>query len=162
MRSRDWSSDVCSADLQVMAGYWQKPQETAAALRDGWLHTGDVGTMDADGYFYLVDRLKEVIVTGGYKVYPRRVEEAIHRHPAVAEVTVVGIPDDYRGEVPKAFVRLKDGESLTLETLRAFLADKISPMRSEEHTSELQSLMRISYAVFCLKNKPPHTTYKKH
>src|SRR3546814_19158681 len=84
--------------------------------------------MDADGYFYLVDRLKEVIVTGGYKVYPRRVEEAIHRHPAVAEVTVVGIPDDYRGEVPKAFVRLKDGESLTLETLRAFLADKISPM----------------------------------
>src|SRR3546814_13151096 len=84
--------------------------------------------MDADGYFYLVDRLKEVIVTGGYKVYPRRVEEAIHRHPAVAEVTVVGIPDDYRGEVPKAFVCLKDGESLTLETLRAFLADKISPM----------------------------------
>src|SRR3546814_5782727 len=106
-----------------MAGYWQKPQETAAALRDGWLHTGDVGTMDADGYFYLVDRLKEVIVTGGYKVYPRRVEEAIHRHPAVAEVTVVGIPDDYR---------------------------------SEEHTSELQSLMRISYAVFCLKKKKQH------
>src|SRR3546814_20322678 len=88
--------------------------------------------MDADGYFYLVDRLKEVIVTGGYKVYPRRVEEAIHRPPAVAEVTVVGIPDDYRGEVPKAFVRLKDGESLPLETLRAFPADKISHLRTDE------------------------------
>src|SRR3546814_6261221 len=70
-----------------------------SALRDGWLHTGDVGTMDADGYFYLVDRLKEVIVTGGYKVYPRRVEEAIHRHPAVAEVTVVGIPEDRKSVV---------------------------------------------------------------
>src|SRR3546814_1673011 len=100
--------------------------------------------MDADGYFYLVDRLKEVIVTGGYKVYPRRVEEAIHRHPAVAEVTVVGITDDYRGEVPKAFVRLKDGESLTLETLGAF--------RSEEQKSDLQLLMGSSYAGFCLKN----------
>src|SRR3546814_10610030 len=111
-----------------MAGYWQKPAETAATLRDGWLHTGDVGTMDEDGYAYLVDRLKEVIVSGGYKVYPRHVEDAIHRHPAVAEVTVVGIPDDYRGEVAKAFVRLRDGASLTPEALRAFLADKISPM----------------------------------
>src|SRR3546814_15781420 len=64
--------EICLRGPQVMAGYWQKPQETAAALRDGWLHTGDVGTMDADGYFYLVDRLKEVLVTGAYKVYPRR------------------------------------------------------------------------------------------
>jgi long-chain acyl-CoA synthetase len=120
--------EICLRGPQVMAGYWQKPAETAATLRDGWLHTGDVGTMDEDGYFYLVDRLKEVIVSGGYKVYPRHIEEAIHRHPAVAEVTVCGVPDDYRGEVPKAFVRLKDGESLTAEDLRAFLADKISPM----------------------------------
>ena len=120
--------EICLRGPQVMAGYWQKPVETAATLRDGWLHTGDVGYMDEDGYFYLVDRLKEVIVSGGYKVYPRLIEEAIHRHPAVAEVTVCGIPDEYRGEVPKAFVRLKDAESLTPEALREFLADKISPM----------------------------------
>lgn len=120
--------EICLRGPQVMAGYWQRPQETAATLRNGWLHSGDVGTMDEDGYTFLVDRLKEVIVSGGYKVYPRHIEDAIHRHPAVAEVTVCGVPDDYRGEVPKAFVRLKDGETLTPEALRAFLADKISPM----------------------------------
>jgi len=111
-----------------MAGYWQRPEATAEPRRDGWLHTGDVGFMGDDGCTYLIDRLKEVIVTGGYKVYPRHIEEAIHRHPAVAEVTVCGVPDSYRGEVPKAFVRLKDGEELTVEALHAFLADKLSPM----------------------------------
>ncbi|MPZ11832.1 MAG: AMP-binding protein [Kiloniellaceae bacterium] len=120
--------EICVRGPQVMAGYWQRPVETAATLRHGWLHTGDVGFMDEDGYGFLVDRLKEVIISGGYKVYPRHIEDAIHRHPAVAEVTVCGIPDEYRGEVPKAFVRLKDGESLTPDALRAFLADKISPM----------------------------------
>jgi long-chain acyl-CoA synthetase len=120
--------EICLRGPQVMAGYWQRPEETAATLRGGWLRTGDVGTMDEDGYFYLVDRLKEVIISGGYKIYPRHVEDAIHRHPAVAEVTVCAVPDEYRGEVPKAFVRLKDGESLTAEALRDFLADKISPM----------------------------------
>jgi long-chain acyl-CoA synthetase len=120
--------EICVRGPQVMAGYWQKPEETAAALAGGWLRSGDVGTMDEDGYLYLVDRLKEVIVSGGYKIYPRHVEEAIHRHPAVAEVTVCGVPDAYRGEVPKAFVRLKEGESLTAPALRDFLADKISPM----------------------------------
>jgi long-chain acyl-CoA synthetase len=120
--------EICLRGPQVMAGYWQKPEETTATLRGGWLRTGDVGTMDADGYLYLVDRLKEVIISGGYKVYPRHIEEAIHRHPAVVEVTVCGIPDDYRGEVPKAFVHLKDGATLTPEALRSFLTDKISPI----------------------------------
>jgi long-chain acyl-CoA synthetase len=120
--------EICLRGPQVMAGYWQRPEATAETLRDGWLHTGDVGFMGEDGYTYLIDRLKEVIVTGGYKVYPRHIEEAIHRHPAVAEVTVCGVPDSYRGEVPKAFVRLKDGEELTAEALHAFLADKLSPM----------------------------------
>ncbi|MGF1631406.1 MAG: long-chain fatty acid--CoA ligase [Kiloniellaceae bacterium] len=120
--------EICLRGPQVMAGYWQRPEETAATLRGGWLRTGDVGFMDKEGYTFLVDRLKEVIVSGGYKVYPRHIEDAIHRHPAVAEVTVCGVPDEYRGEVPKAFVRLKDGESLTPGALRDFLADKISPM----------------------------------
>ncbi|MGD1876393.1 MAG: AMP-binding protein [Kiloniellaceae bacterium] len=120
--------EICLRGPQVMAGYWQRPEASAETLRHGWLHTGDVGFMDEDGYTYLIDRLKEVIISGGYKVYPRHIEEAIHRHPAVAEVTVCGVPDDYRGEVPKAFVCLKDGESLTPEALRAFLVGILSPM----------------------------------
>jgi len=136
--------EICLRGPQVMAGYWQRPEETAKTLRDGWLRTGDVGTMDEDGYIYLVDRLKEVIVSGGYKIYPRHVEEAIHRHPAVAEVTVIAMPDSYRGEVPKAFVRLKDGQALEDAELRAFLTDKLSPMelpKQVEFRAELPKTM---------------------
>lgn len=125
--------EICLRGPQVMAGYWQRPADTAETLRGGWLHTGDVGFMDEDGYTFLVDRLKEVIVSGGYKVYPRHIEDAIHRHPAVVEVTVCGVPDDYRGEVPKAFVRLKEGETLSAGELRNFLSDKISPMEMPRH-----------------------------
>ncbi len=120
--------EICVRGPQVMAGYWQRPEETAQTLRNGSVHTGDVGYMDADGYTFLIDRLKEVIISSGYNVYPRHIEEAIYRHPAVAEVTVIGVPDDYRGEIPKAFIRLKDGESLELEPLQEFLEDKLSPM----------------------------------
>lgn len=136
--------EICLRGPQVMSGYWQRPEASAATLRRGWLHTGDVGYMDEDGYFFLIDRLKEVINTGGYKVYPRNIEEAIHRHPAVAEVIVCGVPDDYRGEVPKAFVRLKEGRSLDTEELRAFLTDKLSPMeipREVELRAELPKTM---------------------
>jgi long-chain acyl-CoA synthetase len=136
--------EICLRGPQVMAGYWQRPAESAETLRHGWLHTGDVGTIDEDGYVYLIDRLKEVIVCGGYKVYPRHVEEAIHRHPAVAEVTVCAMPDDYRGEVPKAFVRLKAGQPLSAGELRDFLADKISPIempRQVEFRDELPKTM---------------------
>ncbi len=132
--------EICLRGPQVMAGYWQRPEASAETLRHGWLHTGDVGYMDEDGYTFLIDRLKEVIVTGGYKVYPRHIEEAIHRHPAVAEVIVCAKPDDYRGEVPKAFVRLKDDMALDAEALHAFLADKLSPMempREVEFRDEL-------------------------
>ncbi|GAB4372078.1 MAG: long-chain fatty acid--CoA ligase [Kiloniellaceae bacterium] len=134
--------EICLRGPQVMAGYWQRPEASAETLRHGWLHTGDVGFMDADGYTYLIDRLKEVIVTGGYKVYPRHIEEAIHRHPAVAEVTVCGVPDSYRGEVPKAFVKLKDGEDLTAEALHAFLADKLSPMEMPRQVEFRDALPR--------------------
>jgi long-chain acyl-CoA synthetase len=113
---------------QVMAGYWQKPDETASVFTDGWFHTGDVGYMDEDGYFYIVDRLKEVIVAGGYKIYPRNVEEAIYLHPAVAEVAVVGVPDQYRGQTVKAYVVLQKGATLDVAGLQAFLEDKLSPI----------------------------------
>ena len=90
-------------------GYWGRPEETAAAVQDGWLHTGDVGKRDADGWFYIVDRIKDMIVVSGYKVWPRDVEDALYSHPAVQEAAVVGVPDDYRGETVAAHVVLRPG-----------------------------------------------------
>ena len=132
--------EICLRGPQVMSGYWQRPEASAETLRHGWLHTGDVGYMDEEGYTFLIDRIKEVIICGGYKVYPRHIEEAIHRHPAVAEVIVCAKPDEYRGEVPKAFIRLKAGQSLGEEELHEFLIDKLSPMempRQVEFREEL-------------------------
>ena len=120
--------EICGSGPQVMAGYWRRPEETATTIVDGRLHTGDVGYMDDDGYFFIADRLKELINAAGFKVYPRMVEEAIHTHPAVAECAVIGVPDPYRGETVKAFVMLTAGRTLTAEALSAFLVDKLSPI----------------------------------
>ena len=90
-----------------MKGYWNKPEETAAVLQDGWLHTGDVGYMDEDGFFYVKDRKKDMIVASGFNVYPREVEEVLYEHEKVQEVVTIGVPDPYRGETVKAFVVLK-------------------------------------------------------
>ncbi|HET6926150.1 MAG TPA: AMP-binding protein, partial [Hyphomicrobiaceae bacterium] len=110
----------------VTRGYWKAPAETAAAFVDGHLLTGDIGFMDEDGFFYLVDRKKDMIISGGFNVYPRSIEEAIYEHPAVAEAVVIGVPDVYRGEAAKAFVQLKAGAvPFSLDELRAFLADKL-------------------------------------
>jgi long-chain acyl-CoA synthetase len=118
----------------VTKGYWNAPEETAAAFVDGYLLTGDIGTMDEDGYFYLVDRKKDMIISGGFNVYPRTIEEAIYEHPSVAEVIVIGVPDAYRGEAAKAFVQLKpDAARFTLDELRAFLADKIGRHEMPAH-----------------------------
>lgn len=106
----------------VIPGYWEKPEETAHAIRDGWLYTGDVGKMDEDGWFYLVDRKKDMIVASGYKVWPRDVEDILYQHPAVKEAAVVGVADPYRGETVKAFVALKEGltDSVTAEEIISF------------------------------------------
>ncbi len=122
------SGEVCIVGPQVMTGYWNRPDETARTVRNERLHTGDIGYMDEDGFTFIIDRLKDMIICSGYNVYPRTIEEAIYRHPAVAEVTVVGVPDDYRGEAPKAFIRLKDDQELDPDALKAFLKDKISPI----------------------------------
>ena len=120
--------EICVTGPQVMAGYWQREDETKQALGLGRLRTGDVGYMDEDGYVYLIDRIKDLIITGGFNVYPRMVEEAIYLHPAVAEVAVCGVPDKHRGEVVKAFVKLRDHNgALTAGELRAFLKDKLAP-----------------------------------
>ncbi|GLQ05501.1 long-chain-fatty-acid--CoA ligase [Sneathiella chinensis] len=110
----------------VMKGYWNKPEATAEAFVGDFFLTGDTGYLDEDGYMHIVDRTKDMITSGGFNVYPRIIEEAIFEHPAVEEVTVVGIPDEYRGEAAKAFVKLRQGQpEFTLASLREFLADKL-------------------------------------
>ena len=101
--------EICIVGPQVMKGYWNRPEATADTIVEGRLRTGDVGYMDEDGYTFIIDRMKDLILCGGFNVYPRHVEEAVYQHPSVEEVTVIGIPDDYRGESPKAFVKLKEG-----------------------------------------------------
>jgi long-chain acyl-CoA synthetase len=118
--------EICIAGPQVMAGYWNKPQETEAAFVGRYFRSGDVGYMDEDGYIFIVDRIKDMINCSGFKVYPRRVEDALYAHRAVAEVTVVGIPDHYRGEAPKAYVKLKEGMAATAAELHEFLREKLS------------------------------------
>ncbi len=113
---------------QVMKGYWNKPDATAETIKDGWLHTGDVAVMDEDGYVYIVDRIKDMIITNGYNVYPRNVEEAIYLHPSVEECIVAGLPDSQRGEIVKAWIKCKEDRTLTIEDLKEFLKDKLSPM----------------------------------
>jgi long-chain acyl-CoA synthetase len=110
----------------VMQRYWNRPDETAAAFADGGFLTGDIGTMDEDGYFFILDRKKDMIISGGFNVYPQLIEQAIYEHPDVEEVLVIGIPDAYRGEAVKAFIKLRPGApSLTYDALREFLADKV-------------------------------------
>ena len=122
------NGEICIRGPQVMKGYWRREEETAEVLSDGWLRTADVGYMDDDGYVFLVDRLKDVILCGGYNVYPRIIEEACYEHAAVEEVTVIAIEDAYRGQSPKAFVKLREGAELTAEALQAFLAERLSPI----------------------------------
>jgi long-chain acyl-CoA synthetase len=98
---------------QVMRGYWQRPDETARVLRDGWLFTGDIACMDADGYFSVVDRKKDMIITGGMNVYPRDIEEPLFAHPKIKEAVAVGIPDERWGEAVKVYIVLRDGQSVT-------------------------------------------------
>jgi len=118
--------EVCVRGPQVMKGYWQRPDDTAALFVDGALRTGDVGYFDEDGYLFLVDRIKDVILCGGYNVYPRMIEDAAYQHPEVREAIAIGVPDRYRGQSPKLFVSLQHNSGLTQEALRQFLGERIS------------------------------------
>lgn len=111
---------------QVMQGYWKMPEETANALRDGWLYTGDIATMDQDGYVFIVDRKKDMIIAGGYNIYPREIDEVLYEHPKILDAVTVGIPDPYRGETVKAFVVKKPGESLTEKEVIEFCKAKLA------------------------------------
>jgi long-chain acyl-CoA synthetase len=111
---------------QVMKGYWKKPAETALVLRRGWLYTGDIARRDADGFYYIVDRKKDLIIAGGYNVYPREVEEVLFEHPQIQEAMVIGVPDQYRGETVKAFVVPRNGHALTMEEVIGFCRERLA------------------------------------
>jgi long-chain acyl-CoA synthetase len=118
--------EICIKGVQVMQGYWHRPSETAEVLRGEWLHTGDIGYMDEEGYVYVVDRKKEMIISGGYNIYPRHIEEELYTHPDVVECAVIGIPHPVRGEVPKAFIVLRAGASVTTEELRTYIRERVA------------------------------------
>lgn len=129
---------------QVMSGYWNRPNDTATALRDGWLYTGDIARMDEDGYFYIVDRKKDMIIYGGNNIYPREVEEILYEHPKVAEAVCIGIPEKYFGEVVKAFIVLKEGVEATPEEIIEFCRPRLIKYkvpRQVEFRSDLPKTM---------------------
>jgi long-chain acyl-CoA synthetase len=144
-KTRGEEGELWVAGPQVMKGYWNKPDETAKTLTaDGWLRTGDIARIDEDGYFYIVDRLKDLIIASGYKVIPREVEEVLFLHPKVQEAVVAGVPDPYRGETVKAFVVLKAGETATLDEITHWCAERLAPYKVPkqiEFRSELPKTM---------------------
>ena len=121
--------EICVRGPLIMKGYWKKPAETAEAFRGGWLHTGDIARKDKDGFMSIVDRKKDMIVTGGFNVFPREIEDVISAHPSVASVAVVGVPDDKWGEAVKACVVLRAG--LTVDTEE--LVDKVKAAKGSVH-----------------------------
>ena len=134
--------ELCVAGPNVLEGYWKNAEATAESMTaDGYFRTGDVGYMDSDGYLYIADRIKDMLLCSGFNVYPRNIEEAIYRHPAVAEVIVIGVADAYRGQHPKAFIRLRDGATpFTLDELRLFLKDALGK-HEMVHAMEIRSLL---------------------
>jgi long-chain acyl-CoA synthetase len=127
------TGEIYISGPQVMKGYYKQPEETAKVLKDGFLSTGDVGYIDEDGYVFIVDRLKDLIICGGYNVYPSHVENAVYKHEAVEECICAGIPDAYRGEAIKIWVKCKDGYSLSKDELKTFLTPYLSPIEMPKH-----------------------------
>jgi len=111
---------------QVMKGYWNMPDETANTLRDGWLYTGDIAKVDEDGYLYIVDRKKDLIIASGFNIYPRDIEEVLYEHPAVQEAVVIGVPDPYRGEDVKAIIVLKAGKEASQQEIIQYCRENLA------------------------------------
>ncbi len=120
------SGEVCIKGPQVMTGYYKKPAETASALRDGWFYTGDIGVFAEEGYLSIVDRKKDLIIAGGFNIYPKEVDQVLFDHPKILEACTIGVPDAYRGESVKAFIVLKAGENLTDSEVIAYCKDKLA------------------------------------
>jgi long-chain acyl-CoA synthetase len=125
---------------QVMKGYYKKPEETAAVLKEGWLYTGDIGMFDEDGYLTIVDRKKDMIIAGGYNVYPREIDEILFQHPKILEACSIGVPDPYRGETVKAYVVVKPGETLTAEEVIQFSREKLAAYKAPKMVEFIDAL----------------------
>jgi long-chain acyl-CoA synthetase len=136
------TGEICVRGGNVMAGYWNQPEETAAALRSGWLFTGDVGRMDADGYTYITDRKKDMLLVNGNNVYSREIEEVLYQFPGVREAAVVGRPDARKGELPVAFVALNEGVHLDIAVMQQFLRDRLADYKVPRQIFELPQLPR--------------------
>ncbi|HEY3316479.1 MAG TPA: long-chain fatty acid--CoA ligase [Bacillota bacterium] len=132
--------ELCVRGPQVMKGYWNRPDETSKTLREGWLYTGDVATVDEEGYFAIVDRKKDMIIAGGYNIYPREVEEVLFEHPKVLEAAVAGVPDEYRGETVKAYVVVKPGEKVTAEEIIDFCRERMAKYKAPRLVEFRESL----------------------
>jgi long-chain acyl-CoA synthetase len=134
--------EIIARGGNIMQGYLNRPDATAEVLKDGWLYTGDLGRRDADGYFYIVDRKKDLIIVGGLNVYPREVEEVMVTHPAVADAAVIGLPDATRGEAPKAYVVLKPGATCSRQELLRFLRERLAPFKIPREVEFCEALPR--------------------
>jgi fatty-acyl-CoA synthase len=125
-----------------MRGYWNLPGASAEALKDGWMHTGDAARMDDEGYIYIQDRVKDMIVSGGENVYPREIEDVLYQHPAIAEAAVIGVPDDQWGEGVKAIVVLRDGQSATEDELIEFCRGQLAGFKRPRSVDFIDALPR--------------------
>jgi fatty-acyl-CoA synthase len=141
----------------MCSGYWKKPEATAEAIRGGWFHTGDLARIDEDGHLSIVGRKKDMIISGGINIYPAEVEKAIEGHPRVAAAAVIGVADERWGEVGKAVLELKPGESLTLEELQGFLSERLGKYKVPKYAVAVKELPRTAASgkvqKFILKEK---------
>jgi acyl-CoA synthetase (AMP-forming)/AMP-acid ligase II len=136
------SGEVIGRGKNVMKGYWKAPEATAEAIRDGWLHTGDLATVDEAGYVYILDRVKDMIISGGENIYSREVEEALYKHPAIADAAVIGVPDEQWGESVKAVVVLKEGHKATEEEIIDFARKYLAGFKRPRSIEFVNSLPR--------------------
>jgi long-chain acyl-CoA synthetase len=132
--------EICIKGPNIMLGYWNRPAETADAIRLGWFHSGDIGYMDADGYVYIVDRVKDMINSAGFKIWPREVEEVLFQHPAIRECAVVGLADPVKGEIPAAFLVLAEGASLSVEEFDAYCRQRIATYKVPRYVEFVDAL----------------------
>jgi fatty-acyl-CoA synthase len=139
----DVRGEICIRGANVSVGYWNRPEATAEVFdEDGWFRTGDVGVRDADGFYYVVDRVKDMVITGGENVYPTEVENVLYSHPAVLEAAVIGLPDEKWGEAVTAVVVTRPGRSLTLEEMRSFVSERLARYKVPQRLHVLDDLPR--------------------
>jgi acyl-CoA synthetase (AMP-forming)/AMP-acid ligase II len=139
------TGEICIRGGSVMKGYWERPEETAETLRGGWLHTGDIGKMDDDGYVYILDRTKDMVISGGLNIYPREIEEVLLAHPAVSEACVFGVPDDKWGEALKAHIVLADGDSPSEGDIIRFVGERLAGYKKPKSVEFVAALPKTSY-----------------